>query len=149
MPLLTGLPDAAGDDRYETAARVCGHDPVTPAWYGAAAGGGAARRRLAVVGNAVLEAAFSTAQYVESPWATEAEMSEERRAATSNAALAERAHDLGLVVGSDPTDRRSVADEVQALVGAATMDGGTRAGLEVAAGVLGRAFAPGPVDLLL
>jgi len=149
VPLLTGLPDAAGDDRYETAARVCGHDPVTPAWYGAAAGGGAARRRLAVVGNAVLEAAFSTAQYVESPWATEAEMSEERRAATSNAALAERAHDLGLVVGSDPTDRRSVADEVQALVGAATMDGGTRAGLEVAAGVLGRAFAPGPVDLLL
>ena len=147
--LRAGVPDAGGDDRYETAARVCGHEPATPAWYGAAAGGGAARRRLAAVGNAVLEAAFSTAQYVETPWATEAEMSEERRVATSNAVLAERAHDLGLVVGSDPTDRRSVADEVQALVGAATMDGGTRAGLEVAAGVLGRTFAPGPVDLLL
>jgi dsRNA-specific ribonuclease len=142
-------PEAGGNDRYETAARVCGHDPVEPAWYGAAAAGGPARRRLAAVGNAVLEAAFSTAQYVESPWATEAEMSEERRGATSNAVLAERAHDLGLVDGQDPTDRRSVADEVQALVGAATMDGGTVAGLEVAAGVLGRSFAPGPVDLLL
>jgi len=147
--LRGGTPDAGGDDRYETAARICGHDPVDPAWYGAAAAGGPARRRLAAVGNAVLEAAFSTAQYVESPWATEAEMSEERRSATSNAVLAERAHDLGLVDGHDPTDRRSIADEVQALVGAATMDGGTVAGLEVAAGVLGRSFAPGPVDLLL
>ena len=142
-------PEVGGDDRYETAARTCGHDPVEPAWYGAAAAGGPARRRLAAVGNAVLEAAFSTAQYVESPLATEAEMSEERRSATSNAVLAERAHDLGLVDGHDPTDRRSVADEAQALVGAATMDGGTVAGLEVAAGVLGRSFAPGPVDLLL
>jgi dsRNA-specific ribonuclease len=149
VQLHAEAPDAGADDRYETAARKCGHEPLTHAWYGAAAGGGAARRRLAVVGNAVLEAAFSTAQYVESPWASEAEMSEERRTATSNAALAERAHHLGLVVGGDPTDRRSVADEVQALVGAATMDGGTRAGLEVAAGVLGRTFAPGPVDLLL
>jgi len=143
------VPESDGDDRYETAARVCGHDPREPAWYGAAAAGGPARRRLAAVGNAVLEAAFSTAQYVESPWATEAEMSEERRSATSNAVLAERAHDLGLVDGRDATDRRSVADEVQALVGAATMDGGMVAGLEVAAGVLGRSFAPGPVDLLL
>ncbi len=149
VPLRAGVPEAGADDRFETAARVCGHEPVTHAWYGAAADGGAARRRLAVVGDAVLEAAFSTAQYVEAPWATEAEMSEERRASTSNAALAARAHDLGLVVGSDPIDRRSVADEVQALVGAVTMDGGTRAGLEVAASVLGRSFAPGPVDLLL
>ena len=142
-------PEADGDDRYETAARVCGHDPREPAWYGAAAAGGPARRRLATVGNAVLEAAFSTAQYVESPWATEAEMSEERRSATSNAVLADRARDLGLVDGHDATDRRSVADEVQALVGAATMDDGMVAGLEVAAGVLGRSFVPGPVDLLL
>ena len=75
-------------------------------------------------------------------------MSEERRVATSNAVLAERAHGLGLVRTHDPDDRRSVADEVQALVGAVTMDGGTRAGLDVAASVLGRTFAPGPVDLL-
>jgi dsRNA-specific ribonuclease len=143
------VPEGGGDERYETAARVCGHDPRTVAWYGAAAAGGATRRRLAVVGNAVLEAAFSTAQYVEAPWATEAEMSEERRSATSNAVLAERAYGLGLVDGAQATDRRSVADDVQALVGAATMDGGTAVGLEVAAGVLGRSFAPGPVDLLL
>jgi dsRNA-specific ribonuclease len=149
VQLHVEAPDAGADERYEAAARACGHEPITHAWYGAAAGGGPARRRLAVVGNAVLEAAFSTAQYVESPWASEAEMSEERRTATSNAALAERAHGLGLVVRSDPTDRRSVADEVQALVGAATMDGGTRVGLEVAAKVLGRTFAPGPVDLFL
>jgi dsRNA-specific ribonuclease len=148
VTLRTDVPEARADDRYETAARVCGHEPVTAAWDGAAAAGGAPRRRLAVVGNAVLEAAFSTAQYVETPWATEAEMSEERRAATSNAVLAERAHDLGLVTGGDPTDRRAIADEVQALVGAATMDGGTPAGLEVASGVLGRSFAPGPVDVL-
>jgi hypothetical protein len=76
-------------------------------------------------------------------------MSEERRSATSNSSLAERAHDLGLVDDHDATDRRSVADEVQALVGAATLDGGMVAGLEVASGVLGRSFAPGPVDLLL
>ena len=148
LPQAAGVPRSGGDDRYEAASRVCGHDPVTVAWYGAAAAGGAPRRRLAVVGNAVLEAALSTAQYVDSPWATEAEMSEERRAATSNAVLAGRAHDLGLVLGGDATDRRSVADEVQALVGAVTMDGGTRAGLEAASGVLGRTFAPGPVELL-
>ena len=144
-----GAPGAGGDVRYEAASRACGHEPGIVGWYGAAASGGAARRRLAMVGNAVLEAAFSTAQYVDSPWASEAEMSEERRAATSNALLAARAHDLHLVTGGDPTDRRSVADEVQALVGAATMDGGTRAGLEVASGVLRRTFAPGPVDAAL
>ena len=74
------VPDAGGDDRYEAAARVCGHDPREPAWYGAAAGGGPPRRRLAAVGDAVLEAAYSTSQYVDDPMATEALMSEERRA---------------------------------------------------------------------
>ena len=103
-----GRPTLAATTAYEAAARACGHEPITPAWYGAAAGGGAARRRLAVVGNAVLEAAFSTAQYVEAPWASEAEMSEERRTATSNAALAERAHGLGLSsAATRPTAGRS------------------------------------------
>jgi len=146
LPTAAGAPGADGDVRYEAASRACGHEPGIVAWYGAAASGGAVRRRLAMVGNAVLEAAFSTAQYVDSPWASEAEMSEERRSATSNALLAARAHDLHLVAGGDPTDRRSVADEVQALVGAATMDGGTRAGIEVACGALRCTFAPGPVD---
>ena len=143
-----GVPEADADAGYESAARSCGHEPVTAAWYGAAAGAGAPRRRLAVVGNAVLEAAFSTAQYVESPWASEAEMSEERRTGTSNAVLAARARDLGLVDRGDPADRRAVADGVQALVGAAAMDGGLVAGLGVAAGVLRRSFVPGPVELL-
>lgn len=148
LPDHDGLPETGGDRRYEDAARRCGHDPRTPAWYAGAAAGGPVRRRLALVGNAVLEAACATAQYVDDPLATEAQMSEERRVATSNAVLAERAHGLGLVRTHDPDDRRSVADEVQALVGAVTMDGGTRAGLDVAASVLGRTFAPGPVDLL-
>ena len=146
LPRLAGVPDTQGDDRFEAAARVCGHDPITRAWYGAAAVPGPARRRLAVVGIAVLETACATAQYVEDPSASEAQMSEERRVATSNAVLAERAHDLGLVLPGDADDRRSVADEVQALVGAVTLDGGSAAGLGVAAGVLGRIFAPGPVD---
>lgn len=140
------VPEAGGDDRYEEAARVCGHDPREPAWYGAAAGGGPPRRRLAAVGDAVLEAAYSTSQYVDDPMATEALMSEERRVGTSNAVLARRAHELGLVRHDDAPDRRSQADEAQALVGAVTLDGGTRAGLDVAAAVLGRRFAPGPVD---
>jgi dsRNA-specific ribonuclease len=140
------VPQSPGDERYESAARLCGHDPVERAWFGAAAGGGPPRRRLAAVGDAVLEAACSTAQYVDDPLATESLMSEERRAATSNAVLARRAHELGLVRRDDAPDRRSQADEVQALVGAVTLDGGTRAGLDVAAGVLGRRFAPGPVD---
>ena len=140
--LLDEPPDADGDDRYEAASTICGHVPLTVSWYGAAAAGGAPRRRLAAVGDAVLEAACATAQYVEAPLATEAMMSEERRDATSNAALARRAHDLGLVRRADPPDRRALADEVQALVGAATMDGGTAAGLAVAAGALGRTHAP-------
>jgi dsRNA-specific ribonuclease len=140
------VPDADGDERYERAARFCGHEPVVRAWYGAAGVAGPARRRLAVVGNAVLEAAFSTAQYVDDPLATEAQMSDERRAATSNAVLAQRARELGLTAGGGAADRRSLADEAQALVGAATFDGGIRAGLDVAAAVLGRTFAPGPVD---
>lgn len=143
-----GVPHTGGDERYEEAARRCGHDPVVRGWYAAAAAGGPARRRLALVGDAVLEAACATAQYVDDPLATEAQMSEERRVATSNAVLAERAHGLGLVHSHEPDDRRSVADEVQALVGAITLDGGTRAGLDAAASVLGRTFAPGPVDLL-
>jgi dsRNA-specific ribonuclease len=143
----SGVPLGGGDERYEAAARFCGHDPVDPRWFGAAAGGGPVRRRLALVGDAVLEAAFSTAQFVDDPLATEALMSEERRVGTSNAVLARRAHELGLVdPHGDAPDRRSQADEAQALVGAATMDGGTRAGLDVAAAVLGRRFAPGPVD---
>ncbi|MFN8148854.1 MAG: hypothetical protein U0R76_15520 [Candidatus Nanopelagicales bacterium] len=148
LPDHDGIPLTGGDARYEAAARLCGHAPVTLGWYAGAAAGGPVRRRLALVGNAVLEAACATAQYVDDPLATEAQMSEERRVATSNAVLAERAHGLGLVRTTDPDDRRSVADEVQALVGAVTMDGGTAAGLDVAASVLGRTFAPGPVDLL-
>jgi dsRNA-specific ribonuclease len=147
LPRVAGVPEGNGDERFEMAARVCGHDPVTPAWYGAAAHAGPSRRRLAVVGNAVLETACATAQYVEDPLATEAQMSEERRVATSNAVLAGRAHDLGLVAPDDSGDRRAVADEVQALVGAVTHDAGTAAGLEVAASVLGRPYAPGPVPL--
>ena len=140
-------PTCGGDDRYETAAQACGHHPMEPAWFGAAADGGPARRRLALVGDAVLEAACSTSQYVDDPLATEALMSEERRVATSNAALARRARELRLVgARGGAADIRSRADEAQALVGAVTMDGGTRAGLEVAAAVLGRRFAPGPVD---
>ena len=149
LPRAAGVPDGGGDADYEDAARLCGHDPRTAAWFGAAATGGARRRRLAVVGNAVLEAACSTSQYVDDPLATEAKMSEERRTAVSNASLAGRAHELGLVERPDDADdRRSVADEVQALVGAVTFDGGFAAGLGAAASVLGCTFAPGPVDLL-
>jgi hypothetical protein len=87
-------------------------------------------------------------------------MSEERRTATSNAVLAVRALALGLSGagdggrgrgvggGGDADDRRAVADEVQALVGAVTMDGGTAAGFGVAAGVLRRRVALGPVPLV-
>ena len=145
LPRVAGVLDGPGDDRYETAALVCGHDPRTPAWYAAAAHPGPPRRRLAVLGNALLETACSTAQYVDDLSATEAQMSEERRVATSNAVLAERALDLGLVTPDDDDDRRAVADEVQALVGAVTQDAGTAAGLQVAASVLGRTYAPGPV----
>lgn len=148
LPDHDGIPATGGDARYEDAARLCGHDPHALGWYAAAAAGGPERRRLALVGNAVLEAACATAQYVDDPLATEAQMSEERRVATSNAVLAERAHGLGLVRQGDADDRRAVADEVQALVGAVAMDGGIRAGLDVGAAVLGRTFAPGPVDLL-
>jgi dsRNA-specific ribonuclease len=148
FPRHAGRPEGCDGDRFLDAARLCGHDPVTSAWYAAAAAGGAPRRRLAAVGNAVLEAACATAQYLDDPIATEAVMSEERRVATSNAVLAGRAHELGLVVSGEAEDRRAVADEVQALVGAVTMDAGTRAGLGVGAGVLGRTFAPGPVDVL-
>jgi hypothetical protein len=146
LPLVAGVPAADPDPRYEDAARLCGHEPVERAWFGAAGQGGPARRRLAALGNAVLEAACSTAQFVEGPETSEAEMSEERRTATSNGTLAVRARDLALVGDHDEgADRRGVADEVQALVGAATMDGGPRAGLSVAAAVLGRTFAPGPL----
>ncbi len=148
LPVVSGVPRAEPDSSYEAAARVCGHDLLEPAWFGAAGAGGPARRRLAAVGNAVLEAACSTAQYVDGPLDSEAEMSEERRTATSNATIAERARDLGLIGDHDAgADRRAVADEVQALVGAAAMDRGLRSGLGVAAAVLGRTFAPGPVTL--
>jgi dsRNA-specific ribonuclease len=100
------------------------------------------------VGDSVIEAAMSPAQYVEDPAATEAQMSEERRSATSNAMIAQRARDLGLERrGDDRTDRRAMADEVQALVGAVALDGGLRAALDVAAAVLRRTYAPGPVDV--
>jgi dsRNA-specific ribonuclease len=149
LPRTSGPPAGGGDTGYEDAARLCGHDPRDPAWFGAAAAGGARRRRLAVVGNAVLEAAFSTAQYVDDPLATEAQMSEGRRTAMSNASLAGRAHELGLMERPDDADdRRSVADEVQALVGAVVFDGGLAAGLGAAASVLGCTYAPGPVELL-
>ncbi len=146
LPLIGALPPCDGDDRYEAAALVCGHDIREPAWCGAAAAGGAPRRRLAVLGNAVLEAALSMAQYVDDPLATEAAMSVERRTATSNAVLVGRAFDLGLVGSADAADDRAIADGVQALVGAVTMDGGLAAGLGVAWSVLGRTSAPGPVD---
>ena len=146
LPRRENVPRAERAERYEHAARQLGHEPVDLAWFGAAAAGGPPRRRLAVVGDFVIEAAMSTAQYVEQPEATEAVLSEERRAATSNATLAVRAHDLHLERrGDDRSDRRAMADEVQALVGAATMDGGLRAGLLVASGVLRRTFAPGPL----
>ena len=145
VPPRAGVPEAAPDEAYETASRVCGHDPVEHAWFGAAAAGGPARRRLAVLGNAVLEAALATAQYADEPEATEAQLSEERRTATSNAVIAARAAELGLVSPQDLDDRRGLADEAQALVGAALLDGGITAGLQVACGVLGRRCAPGPV----
>lgn len=146
LPRREEVPAAERAERYENAARALGHEPVDLAWFGAAAAGGPPRRRLAVVGDSVIEAAMSTAQYVEEPEASEAVLSEERRAVTSNATLAVRAHDLHLERrGDDRSDRRAMADEVQALVGAATMDGGLRAGLLVASGVLRRSFAPGPL----
>lgn len=146
LPRIEGVPRAEPAARYEAASRSLGHEPVDLAWFGAAAAGGPARRRLAVVGDSVIEAAMSTAQYVDAPEATEAQMSEERRAATSNTTLAVRARDLHLERrGDDRSDRRAMADEVQALVGAAAMDGGLRAGLLVASGVLRRTFAPGPL----
>jgi len=147
LPMRDDLPDVGPDDgRYEAAARFLGHDPVEPAWFRAASHGGAERRRLAVVGDSVIEAAFSTAQYVEDAQATEAEMSAERRGATSNTTLARRARELHLERRRDDrADMRAMADEVQSLVGAVALDGGLRAGLEVAARVLGRSFAPGPL----
>lgn len=140
-----GPPRAAGDARYESAARACGHEPVERAWFGAAAEGGSPRRRLAMVGTAVLEAATSMAQYVADAEATEAEMSAARRGSTSNAVLAARARELGLAHAHEDQDERSVADEAQALVGAAAMDGGTVAGLTVACAVLRLPLAPGPL----
>jgi dsRNA-specific ribonuclease len=140
-----GVPEASPDEAYEAASRVCGHDPVERAWFGAAAAGGPARRRLAVLGNAVLEAALTTAQYVDEPGAAEAQLSEERRTATSNAVIAARSSELGLVIPRDLDDRRGLADEAQALVGAALLDGGILAGLQVACGVPGRRCAPGSV----
>ena len=146
LPRRSEVPDATRAVRYESAARQLGHEPSVPAWFGAAAEPGPARRRLAVVGDSVIEAAMSTAQYVEEPAASEAVLSEERRGATSNATIARRAHDLHLERRHDDrTDGRAMADEVQALVGAVAMDGGLRAGLRVASGVLGRSFAPGPL----
>jgi dsRNA-specific ribonuclease len=146
IPRRDELPEAPRAERYERAARELGHDPVEPVWFGAAALAGPTRRRLAVVGDSVIETAMSTAQFVEEPAASEADLSEERRGTTSNATLAHRAHELGLERRLDDLDdRRAMADEVQALVGAATLDGGLRAGLLVASGVLRRTFAPGPL----
>ena len=146
LPRRTELPEAERATRYESAARALGHEPVEPVWFGAAALAGPTRRRLAVVGDSVIEAATSTAQYVEEPLATEAMLSEERRGTTSNATLAVRAHELGLERRHDDLDdRRAMADEVQALVGAVALDGGLRAALQVACGVLRRTFAPGPL----
>lgn len=146
LPRRTELPVAERATRYESAARTLGHEPVDPAWFGAAALAGPTRRRLAVVGDSVIEAATSTAQYVEEPAATEAMLSEERRGTTSNATLAVRAHELGLERRHDDLDdRRAMADEVQALVGAVALDGGLRASMRVASGVLRRTFAPGPL----
>jgi dsRNA-specific ribonuclease len=146
LPRRTELPTAERAVRYESASRALGHEPVDPVWFGAAALAGPTRRRLAVVGDSVIEAAMSTAQYVEEPEATEALLSEERRGTTSNATMAVRAHELGLERRHDDRDdRRAMADEVQALVGAVALDGGLRAGLQVASGVLRRAFAPGPL----
>lgn len=146
LPRRDEVPDGTDGARYVHAASTLGHEAVDRRWFAAAAHGGPARRRLAVVGDSVIEAAMSTAQYVDEPEATEAVMSEERRSATSNAVVAQRARELGLERrGDDRTDRRAMADEVQALVGAVAMDGGLRAALEVAAGVLRRTHAPGPV----
>jgi dsRNA-specific ribonuclease len=143
-----GVPTGDDGHHYADAARALGFEPVEPSWYAAAARTGPARRRLAMLGDSVIEAAISTAQYVADPAATEAQMSDERRAATSNATLAVRARDLGLERRTDDrTDNRAMADEVQALVGAVAMDGGLRAGLLVAAGVLRRPFVPGPVAI--
>ena len=143
--LLDEPPDADGDDRYEAASTICGHVPLTVSWYGAAAAGGAPRRRLAAVGNAVLEAACATAQYVEAPLATEAMMSGARRRDVERSSSAPRARPRPRPQGRSARPS-CTPDEVQALVGAATMDGGTAAGLAVAAGALGRTHAPGPVD---
>ncbi len=143
-----GVPEGSDGQRYAEAATVLGFEPVDAEWYAAAAHTGPARRRLAMLGDSVVEAAISTAQYAADEAATEAEMSDERRAATSNATIAVRARDLGLERRTDDrTDNRAMADEVQALVGAVTMDGGLRAGMHVAAGVLRRPFVPGPIDV--
>ena len=125
-PVRGGCPGAAATTRSNRA------------WYGAAAGGGPPRRRLAVVGDAVLEAAYSTSQYVDDPMATEALMSEERRGGdVERGARAGARTSSAWCAHDDAPDRRSQADEAQALVGAVTLDGGTRAGLDVGGGGAG------------
>jgi hypothetical protein len=96
------------------------------------------------VGNAVLEAACSMAQYVDQPLDDEAALSAQRRGEIANEALAARARELGLVPDRS-WDSRSVADRVQALVGAAAYDGGLASGVSVACGVLGRRLVLGPL----
>jgi dsRNA-specific ribonuclease len=137
-------PDGPGDLDAERAVTVLGHGVRRPAWFGAAARPGPAQRRLAVVGNAVLEAACSMAQYVDQPLDDEAALSDQRRGEIANSALAARARELGLVADGS-LDSRSVADRVQALVGAATFDAGLASGVSVACGVLGRHLVLGPL----
>ena len=138
------VPEGPGDLDAERAATVLGHGVRQPAWFGAAARPGPAQRRLAVVGNAVLEAACSMAQYVDQPLDDEAAMSTQRRSELSHSALSARARELGLVADRS-TDTRSVADRMQAIVGAATFDGGLASGVSVACGVLGRRLVLGPL----
>ena len=139
------VPEGPGDLDAETAVTVLGHGVRSSSWFGAAARPGPVQRRLAVVGDAVLEAACSMAQYVDQPLDSEAELSDQRRGELANGALAARARDLGLV-GDGSADSRVVADRIQALVGAATYDGGLASGVNVACGVLGRTLALGPLQ---
>jgi dsRNA-specific ribonuclease len=138
------VPDGDGDLHAERAVTVLGHGVREPRWFGAAQRPGPAQRRLAVVGNAVLEAACSMAQYVDQPLDDEAALSAQRRGEIANEALAARARELGLVPDRS-WDSRAVADRVQALVGAAAYDGGLASGVSVACGVLGRRLVLGPL----
>lgn len=126
-----------------------GHGFATPGWAAWAVEPGAQRRRLALLGDAVLEASSATALYEELPTADEGVLSERRRALDNNHRLAAAGARLGLRPlrqgsqgrGSRRRRRadidRDVADSVQALVGAVAMDADVPTAIAAGRRVLG------------